>query len=430
MVHCLAAVKYLYKYLTKGPDRQVFSVRRNPASDTVPEEAIRQNDEISEYEDGRYISAAEAFWRIYGFEIHEKFPPVSTLPVHAENEQTVMFNPDDDSMMNAAAAGSAPGATKLLAYFTFVQKEGELAADLRYVDMPRYCTWETKASARGWKWRKAGIKDEKGRHLFLHLGRMPYFAPSGENRELFHIRLLLAEKPATSFEDLRTVDGQLCGTFYEACVKLGLLDDDNEQTEVMTEVAGAYPPHVVRETFVSLLLHCTPSNPKELLDAYIHSMAEDIYLRLTGQRLPHNIEVPPPVYHGVLSELEEILQRNNRSLKKFDLPEVDRDLAPQAISPIIADETLHDFAGLAQQVQDMEPRLTQEQNAVYQSVLAALELDLPAVFMVDACGGSGKTYLLNLILRKVRSQQHVALATAFSGIAATLLDKGRTLHGR
>ncbi len=46
------------------------------------------------------------------------------------------------------------------------------------------------------------------------------------------------------------------------------------------------------------------------------------------------------------------------------------------------------------------------------------------------CFFSGKTYLLNAILRKVRSWGKVALATAFSGIAATLLDNGRTLHSR
>ena len=44
----------------------------------------------------------------------------------------------------------------------------------------------------------------------------------------------------------------------------------------------------------------------------------------------------------------------------------------------------------------------------------------------DAPGGTGKTFLINLILAKLRSEGNIALATASSGIAATLLTGGRT----
>ena len=47
---------------------------------------------------------------------------------------------------------------------------------------------------------------------------------------------------------------------------------------------------------------------------------------------------------------------------------------------------------------------------------------------MDAPGGTGKTFLINLILAKLRSEGKIALATASSGIAATLLTGGRTLH--
>lgn len=47
---------------------------------------------------------------------------------------------------------------------------------------------------------------------------------------------------------------------------------------------------------------------------------------------------------------------------------------------------------------------------------------------MDAPGGTGKTFLIKLILAGIRSQNHIALAIASSGIAATLLDGGRTAH--
>ena len=44
-------------------------------------------------------------------------------------------------------------------------------------------------------------------------------------------------------------------------------------------------------------------------------------------------------------------------------------------------------------------------------------------FFIDGSGGTGKTYLYNTLLAEVRSQRHIALATASSGIAALLLTQ-------
>lgn len=48
-------------------------------------------------------------------------------------------------------------------------------------------------------------------------------------------------------------------------------------------------------------------------------------------------------------------------------------------------------------------------------------------FFHDAPERTGKTYLQNLILAKMRSEGKIVLATSSSGIAATLLE-GHTLH--
>jgi len=47
---------------------------------------------------------------------------------------------------------------------------------------------------------------------------------------------------------------------------------------------------------------------------------------------------------------------------------------------------------------------------------------------VDAPGGTGKTFLANLILAKVRQSGKNGLAVASSGIAETLLNYGKTAH--
>ena len=57
----IKAVKYLYKYTYKGPDRACM------------ETAV---DEITEYLDARYVTAPEACWRIFNYKLHDKSHPV------------------------------------------------------------------------------------------------------------------------------------------------------------------------------------------------------------------------------------------------------------------------------------------------------------------------------------------------------------------
>ena len=57
----------------------------------------------------------------------------------------------------------------------------------------------------------------------------------------------------------------------------------------------------------------------------------------------------------------------------------------------------------------------------------------PLQVFLSARGGCGKTYLLNAILNSVRTIEPggcVALAMATTGIAAILLQLGRTFHSR
>jgi len=47
--------------------------------------------------------------------------------------------------------------------------------------------------------------------------------------ELFHLRLLLLSvKGATSFNDLKIVNGEIYQSFSAACLALGLIEDDDE----------------------------------------------------------------------------------------------------------------------------------------------------------------------------------------------------------
>jgi len=48
------------------------------------------------------------------------------------------------------------------------------------------------------------------------------------------------------------------------------------------------------------------------------------------------------------------------------------------------------------------------------------------LYFLNAPGGTKKTFLISLILVNVRLNGHIALSLPFSGIASTLMERGRT----
>ena len=88
---------------------------------------------------------------------------------------------------------------------------------------------------------------------------------------------------------------------------------------------------------------------------------------------------------------------------------------------------------LATKAKSTVPKFTDEQRLIYERVNAAMREQEQLLAFINARGGCGKTFLTNAILAMVRSMEPdgcVALATATTGIAANLLDLGRTFHSR
>nr|GME04508.1 ATP-dependent DNA helicase pif1-like [Ipomoea batatas] len=75
-------------------------------------------------------------------------------------------------------------------------------------------------------------------------------------------------------------------------------------------------------------------------------------------------------------------------------------------------------------------KLNQSQRAAFDTIIAWVYSSSGGVFFVDGPGGTGKTFLYRCLLAKVRSNHDIALATATTGVAASLLPGGRTAHSR
>jgi len=69
-----------------------------------------------------------------------------------------------------------------------------------------------------------------------------------------------------------------------------------------------------------------------------------------------------------------------------------------------------------------------DQYHAYRLVLNADNRGEGGLFFIYGSGGTGKTCLWNTLISKLRSEKHIVLAVASSGIASLLLPGGKTSH--
>jgi len=134
------------------------------------------------------------------------------------------------------------------------------------------------------------------------------------------------------------------------------------------------------------------------------------------------------MYNLCLMEIEDhILAQGGQTLDNYNLPVIDRTTAANHAQEYVRYANF-DVCEQNQYINNHEHQLTANQREIYALFLDKVNTQRCGITFVDAPGGTGKTFLLNLILAKIRSNGHIAIATASSGIAATLLTGGRTLH--
>jgi hypothetical protein len=93
-------------------------------------------DEIKQFLDARYVSASEACWRIFGFDMNEQNPHTLRLSVHLEDQQNVLF--DDDAILTDTINKNYD--THLTSYLKLNQTDPD-AKDLFYYEMPLKYVW-------------------------------------------------------------------------------------------------------------------------------------------------------------------------------------------------------------------------------------------------------------------------------------------------
>ena len=94
---------------------------------------------------------------------------------------------------------------------------------------------------------------------------------------LYYLRFLLnVVKGATSYEDIRKVNGVQYETFRDTCYALGLLDDDKEYIDGIIEASFWASAHSLRLLFVSLLISESISRPDFVWQRCWKYLCEDV----------------------------------------------------------------------------------------------------------------------------------------------------------
>ena len=409
--------KYICKYVNKGNDRAM----------AAKEVEGQPRDEIAEYEDMRSVGSVEACWHIFGFEIHDRFPAVMALRVHLPEQQQIIFDEE-----NELEALENQRETELTAFFDFNREsieKGIQPEDLPlYVQMPEEQRYEQKLK----KWIK---RKQKGSNV---IGRVHSLNPVVG--EAYHLRMLLHDnhcRGKISFDDLMKLPGgKVCETFKEVCNELGLLNDDSEWNRILDESAATKMCPEIRALFVIILLFCLPSNPLTLFNNFWDTWCDDIQYK-SNRRGVHLDDCQLKTL--VLLDLEMRLSSFEKGLSDFGLPtptieemtEIEHVTSTQAA--VIREELDFHFEDLKNTVDESVQTFTPEQLTVYEKVMDAIKNERSLCVFLSARGGCGKTYLLNGLLAAVRTLEPggcVALAMATTGIAANLLQLGRTFHSR
>ncbi|XP_050897527.1 uncharacterized protein LOC127104385 [Lathyrus oleraceus] len=357
----IKSIKYLYKYVYKGPDRVAMEVHKGSYM-----------DEVQQYIDARWIYAPEALWKIFRFTLYRLYPSVERLQIHLPNRHQVRFY---DHQQIVDVLNNERNSKTMLTQFFALNLRDPQARKYLYREIPEHYCW----NKRDMEWHRP-----------------------------------------TSWEYLLTNNGMTFSTFKKSAEDRGFLETDHSIRDCLVEATSFRMPYALRRLSVTILIFCEPTDVRGLWNEFFTHMVEDY--RTTNNVVESNLT------NMLLKDLNELLNLHGKKIDDYDLPSLPPNTIDKgAVPSIIQEELAIDIPN-----EDIESiaKLNNDQMIAFNIIMNVIIQKHTGVFFVDDPGGTGKTFLYRTLMASLRSRGEIVLATASSGIAATLLPGGRTAHSR
>ncbi|POS81780.1 hypothetical protein EPUL_005830, partial [Erysiphe pulchra] len=338
------SIRYIHKYVYKGDDRTTVEI---------------ETDEIKRFVESRYISPMQAAYRMLEYPTHSEYPPVVQLTVHLESEQSVLFpaSADEGQLRHAADVSR----TTLMAYLEY-NRLNEDGRTVLYQDFPEKYVYQNTRKPYRWTRRARGFA----------IGRMVHLSPRAAG--------------ATSFDDLKFVNGQRYATFKDACVARQLLEDDGAWSRCFEEAAG-WSLGGMRVLFVMALVSGEVTDPVRLWERFKAAICEDCEYRIRRTYGRTEVTVEESFDYGLFL-IEQELSEYGRSLGNFQLPSVTLDWTIPGTNYTVHGASDFDADWEASELARLLPMLNEGQRAAYENITNGIFRDpLTAHFFLQGAGG-------------------------------------------
>ncbi|CAI9740520.1 Hypothetical predicted protein [Octopus vulgaris] len=210
-------------------------------------------------------------------------------------EQPVYF---EEGQERQALERAAQHNTPLTAWFLLNQND-ENARQYLYADIPYHYVYNKKMMQ--WTPRQRGADKI--------ISEMYSVDPKYQER--FYMRLLLLHvKGSRSFEELKTVDDVICGSYKEAAERRQLVQNDDEWRRCLEEASLTNMPQELRQLFAHICIFNNPVNPDVLFNSFEESLIEDF---LTNHSRTISVQL-------ALREIETTLSLHGLTCQELHLP--------------------------------------------------------------------------------------------------------------
>jgi hypothetical protein len=387
-------VLYLYKYIYKGPDRVSFSVNN-----------LEDADEITQFVNHRYLSSMEAMWRVLGYHTYPgPRPSVVCIKVHLPRDEDRRIGRNQQpTMSDFLLYLHRPEVLadfkfdELFAHYRVTSDRSEVPRDREFV--------ETTLPYRTYYYyrRQATI-----------ITRIGMIYPGAG--ELWFLRLICGRRPVCSYADARTVDEIEYGSYQEAAVAAGYVNQAQEESTLALHECLLYEtPRELRSLFVMLTLEGYPT-----LEAF---QDHDLRTAMMADFALDNRSNFPLAYQQLLKDLQQRFKAAGKEMAEFGLDEPESD----DLNEVELERRRYDVDE-QRRILATDAPLTDEQQAAYEEILGTVMRGRPAFFFIQGRGGAGKSHVLRRLLTAVRASGRIGLVCATTALAASLFDNGTTAH--